>query len=275
MAVSHLTVRLDGQNYFVAVVELRAYLQLALLRNAAPPTPAWMPLTSDGYEKQPADTRVDLGPFNQERWRLLEAMLGRTGGLGERAPPRPATAAAVPPVRLTVWYFHGKHGSPTGEKAQALQRRATEFGLDFDAPDFRGEENPDARVATVLARPPVNGPLILVGSSMGGYVAAMTAQQLQARGMLLLAPAFFRPGYRVGEPTPPALPTHVIHAWNDDVVPVAGTLRWCQPRRAELHLVEGTHQLHEHLTLVEQVFGRLVFAVRAALAAATNPELPS
>lgn len=275
MAQQPIVVRLGGKHFLVSAAELRAFLQLALLRKTAPPTPAWPAQDASSYEKQPPQLRVDLGEFHDERWRLLESLLARPGSVldGAPAPPSPVRPRVEPPppvTALTVWYFHGKHGSPTGEKAEALRQRCAALGVGFEAMDFRGMENPDERVERVLAhaRPP--GEVLLVGSSMGGYVAAMTAGALEARGMLLLAPAFFREGYRMAEPDPPRIPTHVIHAWNDDVVPVGASLRWCEPRRGHLELVEGTHQLREHIPRVVAALDALVQEVRAGDVAAAG-----
>jgi len=60
--------------------------------------------------------------------------------------------------------------------------------------------------------------IVLMGSSMGAYVATVAAETIKPSGLFLLAPAFYLPGYLRTEFDPPAKYTRVIHGWRDDIV---------------------------------------------------------
>src|SRR5260370_23028113 len=95
-----------------------------------------------------------------------------------------------------------------------------DLNIDVESVDYRGIDDPAARVAKLLdtaSRLP--GPLVLVGSSMGGHVAAAAAGRVQARGLFLLAPAFYMPGYEAHTPPGVSCPTAVVHGWRDDIRP--------------------------------------------------------
>ena len=87
-------------------------------------------------------------------------------------------------------------------------------------------------------------PAILVGSSMGGYVALAAASDVGAAGLFLLAPALYVPGYET-IPVPPA-PTcriTIIHGWQDEVLPWSGSARYGELSGARVILVPDGHRL--------------------------------
>jgi len=107
-----------------------------------------------------------------------------------------------------VFYLHGFASSPASSKSAFLAGRLRRHGLDLHCPDFN---EPDFETMTVTrmleqvdraiaALPP--GPVALIGSSLGGFVAYHTAFRHAApRGraattdhpidrLVLLAPAF-------------------------------------------------------------------------------------
>ena len=70
------------------------------------------------------------------------------------------------------------------------------LGLGADSVDYRGMDDPLQRVQKLIAAGEAQGaPPVLVGSSLGGHVAAAAAARLRARGLFLLAPAFYMPGF--------------------------------------------------------------------------------
>lgn len=87
-------------------------------------------------------------------------------------------------------------------------------------------------------------PLILSGFSFGGYVAALAAQQLQPRHLILAAPAvgrFAMPGV--------APDTLVIHGEHDDVVPLADVMNWARPAHLPIVVLpQAEHFFHGRLT---------------------------
>ncbi|QGY38783.1 alpha/beta fold hydrolase [Pseudodesulfovibrio cashew] len=145
-------------------------------------------------------------------------------------------------IRL-IW-CHGSLSEPWGAKSRYLAGVAETAGLEMDALDFRDLDDPDDRVERMVSH--LEGsdvPAILVGSSMGGYVAAAACSRLKIAGIFLLAPAFYLPGYatHVFNGLPKAVT--VVHGWRDDVVPVENAIRFASLHRAELHVLDDGHRL--------------------------------
>lgn len=173
---------------------------------------------------------------------------------------------ATPPNNLLVIFSHGKESGPQGNKIRALMRVAEHLGAQTLSVNYR--EHPagtihdqdapgeaERRVAQLCATPlPAHKKLILVGSSMGGYVSMVASLPMQAHGLFLLAPAFYLPGYAVQEPTPNTPLIHIVHGWSDDVVPAQNSIRFAQQHRCDLHLVDGDHRLNDALPKIEPLF---------------------
>ncbi len=78
------------------------------------------------------------------------------------------------------------------------------------------------------------GRLVLVGSSLGAHVCMTAAGQLPVRGVFVLAPAFFMPGYEQYTPKPPpGCPVTIVHGWNDTIVPPENSVRYAQQYRCD------------------------------------------
>ena len=141
-----------------------------------------------------------------------------------------------------ILFSHGQESGPWGTKITIMAEAARAHGLSVDSIDYRGIEAPEARVAKLVAAcAELSEPPLLVGSSMGGYVSAAAASSTEARGLFLLAPAFFIPSFPDFEP--PAVPTEIVHGWRDDVVPPENSIRYAQQSAAALHLLDGDHRL--------------------------------
>lgn len=142
-----------------------------------------------------------------------------------------------------IW-CHGSQGQPWGTKSKALSETAAKLGMTMEAPDFRETENPDDRVRGLIDILEAAGrPAILAGSSMGGYVAAAAAKHADVRGLFLLAPAFYFPGYDVHVFSGLPQAVTVVHGWTDDVVPVENSIRFAKTHKADLHVLEDNHRL--------------------------------
>lgn len=150
-------------------------------------------------------------------------------------------------------FAHGKESGPWGSKIQHLAAIADELGFATESPDYQGMDDPAARVAYLLESKPAGAPLVLVGSSMGGYVSAMACAELAPDALLLMAPALYLNGYP-GDPRDCPKDTVVIHGWHDDIVPVDSSLSFARPRAAELHLVADGHRLADSIDFIGQRF---------------------
>jgi uncharacterized protein len=119
---------------------------------------------------------------------------------------RPSTATE--PARVLV-YLHGFASGPASTKAQFFRARFAERGVDLVVPDLA----PDFTHLTVSSMLAIVEPLvarepaILLGSSLGGYLATLVAERHpdRVRGLVLFAPAFGFAARFAASMTPEAL----------------------------------------------------------------------
>ena len=154
-----------------------------------------------------------------------------------------------------VVFSHGKDGEPWGTKIVALAQVARDLGWLAESIDYRGIDDPLARVEKLRkackSLPPRP---VLVGSSLGGHVATAVAAEVDARGLFLMAPAFFMPGYEQHTPKPPQCPIVIVHGWRDDIVPIDNTWRWAQSCRARLHVIDSDHRMSDDVPAIVHAF---------------------
>ena len=156
-----------------------------------------------------------------------------------------------------VCFAHGKESGPWGTKITRLAEVARHRGFEVLSPDYSHTHDPRERVAHLLKLAPRARTLVLAGSSMGGYVAAMACAALKPRALFLMAPALYFEGWDEEPADCPALTT-VVHGWRDDIVPVERGIRFARPRNAALHLLDSAHTLNDQLPALELVFGDLL-----------------
>jgi pimeloyl-ACP methyl ester carboxylesterase len=101
---------------------------------------------------------------------------------------------------------------------------------------------------------------VLVGSSMGGYVSLVAAEQVSAQGVFLLAPALYIEGYQQQNYHPRGY-VEVVHGWSDDVIPVDNSIRFANAVDCSLHLISGDHRLNSSIDVVEPLFSQFLVSV--------------
>lgn len=159
----------------------------------------------------------------------------------------------------TVIFSHGQESGPWGTKIRAMAEQARLLGCEVDSIDYQGIADPTERVEKLLAEAcDIDDRLILVGSSMGGHVATAAADELNAAGLFVLAPAYFVEGYEDLTPEPPKMPVCIIHGWRDDIVPVENSIRFSQQCLATLHLVDGDHRLRANIDDINDYLARFI-----------------
>lgn len=148
-----------------------------------------------------------------------------------------------------VVFLHGMESGPDGFKIRVLAEVARRADAEVLAPDFRFSRDPRDRLAhlrQVLADLPE--PVVLVGSSLGGFVAAAAAEAMPERiaGLFLLCPAFDLPGYPLSRPDQPlrGRQVHLVHGRHDEIVPLENSLRAAAAWQCALTVLEGDHGLH-------------------------------
>lgn len=160
------------------------------------------------------------------------------------------------PERL-VCFAHGKESGPWGTKITRLAEVARARSFDVLSPDYSHTHDPKERVAHLLKLAPAARKLVLVGSSMGGYVSALACTALRPQALFLMAPALYFPGWDE-EPQDCPAATVVVHGWHDDIVPVERSLRFARPRGAALHLLDSGHTLSDQLGPLSMLFDELL-----------------
>jgi pimeloyl-ACP methyl ester carboxylesterase len=150
-----------------------------------------------------------------------------------------------------VVFSHGKESGPWGSKITAMAAMARDLGVAAESVDYRGIDDPAARVSRLIDfAAGLEGPLVLVGSSMGGHVAAAAASLIKPQGLFLLAPAFYMPGYEQYTPQDVGCPTVIVHGWHDDIVPVDNSIRWAREHRSALHVLDSDHRLEDQIEAI-------------------------
>lgn len=174
-------------------------------------------------------------------------------------------------MSATVCFCHGRESGPWGTKIRRLAHVAERCGCRVASLDDRDTQDPDQRVQRlVAAAADFSSPLILVGSSMGGYVAAAASPRLQPAGLFLMAPAVGLPGYLVEQPQVTAHRVSIVHGWHDDIVPVGNVLEFARAQGATLHLLEDGHALHGSLDVIAMLFADFL----ATCLGRTRPVVP-
>jgi surfactin synthase thioesterase subunit len=152
-----------------------------------------------------------------------------------------------------IIFSHGQDGEPWGAKIVSMAAVARAQGYRVDSIDYRGMADPRQRVEKLRAVcNQLNDPPVLVGSSMGGYVAAAVAQHIAARGVFLLAPAFYIPGYEEHTPGAASCPITIVHGWRDDVVPAENSIRFGREYRTTLHLIDADHRMTDSVVIIAE-----------------------
>ena len=162
---------------------------------------------------------------------------------------------------MYIYFSHGKESGPWGTKIRRLAAVSRRLGWQVTSLDYTATRNPDARVQMLLDAHLVDEPLVLAGSSMGGYVSLVAAQTLHPAGIFLLAPAIGLPGYAVPKPDPRPTVIEIVHGWRDDIVPPENVIAFAREQRASLHLLDDGHRLVNVLPQIEALFAAFLTQV--------------
>lgn len=155
-----------------------------------------------------------------------------------------------------VCFNHGKESGPWGTKISQLAAVARACGFAVISPDYSHTHDPHSRLHQLVDEvQPRAQTLVLVGSSMGGYVAAQACSALKPDALFLMAPALYFDGW-AEEPEGLPADIEVVHGWHDDVVPLANVQRFAARHHAALHVVDADHGLTAAMDTIEALFAR-------------------
>lgn len=167
-----------------------------------------------------------------------------------------------------VIFSHGKVTGPKGNRIQALSQIATRMGYEVESLDYRRLPTNERVEKLNRYLDEINRPYVLVGTSMGGYVSAVSALSHDPLGIFLISPALYMDGYAEAEVEKLNCPTTVVHGWDDDIVPVQNVIRFAQSAGANMHIFAGGHRLREKLSETESCFEQFL---RECFLSSANP----
>lgn len=171
-----------------------------------------------------------------------------------------------------VIFSHGHESSPQSRKIRVLRPIAEQAGFTTEAIDYSDlRDEPVARRDRLLARlDELDCPVVLAGSSLGGWVSMAAAEQSPVAGLWLMAPALFMEDRVDGGDIPDAYAPRtghimVVHGWSDDIIPWRNSLKFAEASGATLHLVADGHRLENSLITLERLFAQFLERVRTDL----------
>jgi len=162
---------------------------------------------------------------------------------------------------------HGMESGPQATKVSAMGEAALALGWSEVRPDFRDLDATkdvrriDDRIGRILEHVRADGgPLVLAGSSMGAFASGFASLRVACVGLFLLAPPLAIEGYprRLDAAR---VPTEIVHGWDDELIPAAEVIAFAGARRSALHLVDDSHRLTAHVSIIADWFRRFLAAL--------------
>ena len=172
-----------------------------------------------------------------------------------------ATAAKASSNEHAGRYFFTRTGKRAlgDKKSDPWRETVRAMGCEADSVDYQGIADPGERADKLIAFcEHIAGPIVLVGSSMGGHVATAAAERVNAIGLFVLAPAYYMEGYESLTPGAPGIPISIVHGWHDDVVPLENSIRYAKECSATLHVVDGDHRLTGNIDDINVYLARFI-----------------
>ena len=168
---------------------------------------------------------------------------------------------------MQLVFSHGMESGPWGFKITRLAAIAEASGCSVESIDYQDTMDPDERVERLLAR--LQGKsteLVLVGSSMGGYVSLVASASAPVAAVFLMAPALYIPGWKQQHYPSKAAHIEIVHGWGDSVIPAQNSIDFARSQECELHLIQGDHALNTSIAAVEAIFSSFLKRVTATAA---------
>lgn len=158
---------------------------------------------------------------------------------------------------MKIYFSHGKKNGPTDPKIVSLEKVAKKYNLETVLIDSTNSINPDERVSSLLEliKDEKEKNFLLVGSSMGGYVSLLAAEQKMPKGLFLIAPAFYITNYNQQTFSPLTLDEfEIVHGWSDTIVPVENSIQYAKKTLCTLHLISANHNFDEAVESIAIIF---------------------
>ena len=160
-------------------------------------------------------------------------------------------------MKLAI-FSHGKESGPNGNKITILRRIAEKNAFETIALDYTKCNNATERVRLLekyIQEKKIES-LLLVGSSMGGYVSTVLSNNHNLIGLFLLCPALYMKSneYTVKNYHPICKNIEIIHGWSDEIVPFMNSIKFGEQTKAVVNLVNDDHRLKKSYPFIEKRF---------------------
>ncbi|MCP4437573.1 MAG: alpha/beta hydrolase [Aureispira sp.] len=155
-----------------------------------------------------------------------------------------------------VIFSHGKESGPKGTKINILSEIAQKLGFKTLSIDYTKCKDANERVFLLhkTITESNDSSIVLVGSSMGGYVSTVIASDLNIEGLFLMCPALYIKNYAIQEYAPKTSKVEIIHGWKDKIVPFQNSVKFGKQIEATLHLIEDNHRLSNSHAFLKHTF---------------------
>lgn len=153
-----------------------------------------------------------------------------------------------------IQFVHGKESGPWGRKIQYLAKIAEEEGFAIESFNYLDLDSPFARVSRLVEKSEKRAPDILVGSSMGGWVAATATVSMDVKGLFLMAPAFYMDDYPAHQMNCTGERIRIVHGWHDSVIPVSHSIQFGKEHACSVLLLDDDHRLAQKLPEIGTYF---------------------
>jgi pimeloyl-ACP methyl ester carboxylesterase len=157
---------------------------------------------------------------------------------------------------VRILYLHGFASSARSSKAAFFKQKLHELGVELETPDLNEPDFSTLTIARMVQQVLAlldgrSEPAVLIGSSLGAFVAVQVAlaRPAQVKGLILFAPALDFTGNRMKNLGSQGLdewnmPIQVFQGRRDDAVDPVAVEQWSRARpNIELHLLDDDHQL--------------------------------
>ena len=89
-------------------------------------------------------------------------------------------------MKQYIVFSHGQESGPWGTKISSMSKIAEKMQCKVISVDYRGIIDPEDRINKLIQEcSSISDPIILVGSSMGGFVATAAASQIETMGLFV------------------------------------------------------------------------------------------
>lgn len=167
-------------------------------------------------------------------------------------------------MKLAI-FSHGKESGPNGGKITIMKKVAESHGFETIALDYTECKDTSERVNKLKNYIDSKSfeSLLLIGSSMGGYVSTILSNEYNLIGLFLLCPALYMNNneYTVNSFSPKCKNIEIIHGWNDEVVPYENSIKFGKQTKAIVNLVDDNHRLKKNYVFIEKIFNNFLINI--------------